>query len=519
MRPAGGAASRDPVTGEIWREVPAASAEMLARTVAAAREAQRGWAATPVDARALALERIRQALFRRRAELVRCIRRETGKPDAEALAADLLPTLDLVRYFARIAPRELEPRRLTPSNPAVWRKRVRVTAEPFGVVGVISPWNYPLMLPASATVAALVAGNAVILKPSELTPTTADLFGEAIAAGGLPAGVFAIVHGDGTVGAALCEQDLDKVFFTGSERAGRAVAEACARRLIPASLELGGSDAAIVLADADLRLAAQGIAWGRFTNAGQTCAAPKRVFVEESVAAPFLERLGEAMSAIRVGDTSDPDVQMGPLILPRQRELIAAQRDDALGRGAAHLTGPPAGDRAPHAEPPVAIVDPRPDARILQEETFGPLLAVVRVPDAVAAVAAANDSPFGLSASVWTRDAKRGRRIARVLHAGTVMVNDAVSVVRIAEVPHGGVKRSGYGRSHGVEGLRECVRTHAVVEDRLPGTPQSWWFGYSPSFLRDADAFARLVHGTSWRERLGGLAGALRLMAKTWRDR
>jgi succinate-semialdehyde dehydrogenase/glutarate-semialdehyde dehydrogenase len=512
-------ASRDPVTGEVWREIPAASAADLDGAVRAARAAQPTWAIASVGVRALAVDRIRQALFRRRGELARCIRRETGKPEAEALAADVLPTLDVARFYARQAPHALRPHRLTPGNPALWRKRVRITHEPYGVVAVISPWNYPLMLPASSTLAALVAGNAVVLKPSELTPSTAELLGESIAEAALPAGVFAIVHGDGRTGAALCEQPVDKVFFTGSARAGRAVAERCARRLVPCSLELGGSDPAIVLADADLRLAARGIAWGRFTNAGQTCAAPKRVFVERAVADDFLACLQEALSEIRVGDTSDPLVQMGPLINPRQREALAAQRTDALDGGAAHLTGTPPDGTVPHADPATVIVDPPSTARILREETFGPLLAVVRVADTDAAVAEANNSSLGLSASVWTRDADRGRRVAAALQAGTVMVNDAVSVVGIAEAPHGGVKESGFGRAHGLEGLRECVRTHTIVEDRLSGLPQSWWFGYSPEFLRDADAFTRLIHGGSLRERAAGFAGTLRLLIKTWRAR
>jgi succinate-semialdehyde dehydrogenase/glutarate-semialdehyde dehydrogenase len=517
--PAGGAASVDPVTGEVWYRRPATPVEALTEAVAAARAAQAAWAAVPLRHRARALERIRQAVYARRAELADCIRRETGKPEAEALAADVLPTLDLARFFAKHAPREFGGRRLTPANPALWRKRVRIHHVPFGVVAVISPWNYPLMLPASSVLAALVAGNAVILKPSELTPRTGELLGEIIAGAGLPAGIVTVVHGDGATGAALCEQQVDKVFFTGSARAGRAVAQACARRLVPCSLELGGSDAAIVLDDADVRLAARGIAWGRFTNAGQTCAAPKRVFVDESVAEAFLEELTSAMGEIRTGNTSDPDVQMGPLIRPRQREALAAQRADSLELGGRCLTGAVPDEGVAHAVGPMAIVDAPAGARVRREETFGPLLAVVRVRGTAEAVAAANDSELGLSASVWTGDLHRGRRVAAAMDAGTVMVNDAVSVVGIAEAPHGGVKQSGFGRSHGLEGLRECVRTHTIVEDRLPGLGQSWWFGYSRDFLRDADGFTRLVHGEGLRERLGGVAGTMRLLRKAWRPR
>lgn len=514
-----GAESRDPVTGEVWRHVAATDPATLAAAVRAAHAAQRAWAALPVRARARALDRIRQALFQRRRELARCIRRETGKPEAEAMVADVVPTLDMLAFQSRAARRALRPRAITPANPAVWRKRARVVPEPYGVIGVISPWNYPLMLPASVVTAALVTGNAVILKPSEHTPSTADLFGEAIAESGMPTGIFALAQGGPSVGAALCDADVDKVFFTGSARAGRSVAAACARRLVPCSLELGGSDPAIVLADADLQLAARGIAWGRYANAGQTCAAPKRVFVEQSVADEFLARLTEQIAGLRVGDTSDPHVEMGPVINARQHEALLRQRDDALSRGTTVITGAGADARVPHADPAMVFVDPPPDALVLSEETFGPLLAVVRVADAEAAIAAANATSFGLSASVWSRDARRARRIAGALVAGTVMINDSVSVVGLAEVPHGGMKQSGYGRSHGLEGLLECVRTKTIVEDRLPRLPQPWWFGYSAEFARDVDGFARLVHGSSWRERAGGLAATLRLAHRAWRHR
>jgi acyl-CoA reductase-like NAD-dependent aldehyde dehydrogenase len=500
--------SIDPATGETWRVWRATSPEEVEAAVARARSAQPAWAARSLGERRRVINRFRGHLLERRAELAALIQREAGKPEAEAMMADVITTLDVARFCVRHGPRVLRARTMIPTNIALWRKRVTIEQEPFGVIGIISPWNYPLFLPASSTLAALIAGNAVVLKPSELTPATAIRLGELLHESGVPADVMQVLPGDGTIGAALTDASIDKLFFTGSVATGRKVAAACASRLIPCALELGGSDPAIVLEDADLDTTVSGILWGRFSNAGQTCVAPKRAIVLDAVHDAFVDRLATAVGQLVLGSgASGSDV--GPMIRPSQLDALEAQLRDARLHGA-HVVSHARGDR--HFFAPTVVSNVTRDMRIAREETFGPLLAIIRVKDDDEAVSVANDTPFGLSASIWSRDLARARGIAARIAAGTVQINDAVSVVGMADVPHGGVKESGIGRLHGEAGLRECVREKAIVVDPFPSWRQPWWFGYGAEHARNIDAFARFWHGRTVMERLSGAWRSIRML-------
>ncbi|MFN8580268.1 MAG: aldehyde dehydrogenase family protein [Gemmatimonadaceae bacterium] len=443
-------------------------------------------------------------------EVATTIHRETGKPVAEALAAEVAVTLDMASFVSREAPMFARAPWFTPSSLALWRKRVQIAHEPHGVIGVISPWNYPFMLPAGVVLSALATGNAVVLKPSELTPSSAALLGDLLTEAGLPPGLLSVVQGDGQTGAALATGGIDKLFFTGSVATGRRVSVACAEQFVPCVLELGGSDAAIVLDDADIEHAASGIVWGRCANAGQTCVAPKRVFVEAARAEALTRAIGDRLQRLRVG-ADDATYDMGPLIRPSQRDAVDAQLRDAVSRGAVLVAGAISDSGAPTALPAL-LTDVPHDARVWHEETFGPILPVMAVRDDADAIARANDSAFGLSASVWSRNRTRAVRVAQQLRAGTVMINDVSAVAGMADVPHGGVKASGTGRSHGLMGLEECVRTHTIIDDRFSAWRQPWWFGYAPSRLSHLDAFLRLAHGTTLRERISGIPGTLRLL-------
>ncbi|MFN8574006.1 MAG: aldehyde dehydrogenase family protein [Gemmatimonadaceae bacterium] len=508
--------SHDVATGVVWRRYESLGADEVATLVARARQASGAWRATDVSERVARIEAFRRALYRRRHEVAATISRENGKPVAEALAAEVGVVLDMARFVSRHTPRLLTPDWFTPESLALWRKRVRIGHDPYGVIAVISPWNYPFMLPAGIALAAVATGNTVVLKPSEFTPASGELLAELFGDAGVPSGVFSVAQGAGPTGAALVASEVDKVFFTGSVNTGRRVAVACAERFTPCVLELGGSDAAIVLDDADIDHAASGIVWGRFANAGQTCVAPKRIFVERGVYPAFVAALQERIAKLRVRTDSDSEYDVGPLIRPLQREALEGQLRDAVAQGATSSAPSALGGLA-RAFPPTLLTGVADQARVLTEETFGPLLPVVEVVDESDAVARANASMFGLSASVWSRNRTRAIRIAQQLHSGTVMINDAAAVAGIADVPHGGVKASGTGRSHGLAGLEECVRTHTVIDDRFAGWRQAWWFGYSSSSVANLDGYLRLAHGDSVLERLRGIAGTLRLLFRPQR--
>ncbi len=479
--------------------------DLVAMPLSHARVAQPRWVALGVTDRVRVIERFRRLVFRDRALIARTVSDETGKPMAESLVADIAMALEGARFLARVAERTLAPRRYRSGVLAAWRKTITTNFDPYGVVAVVSPWNYPFFFPAMHTMTALVAGNAVLLKPSEHTPACADHLVRLLHEAGVPEDVVQIMHGDGRAGAALVASAVDKVFFTGSERTGRAIAESCAGRFVPVSLELGGSDAAIVLEDAHLDVTASGIVWGRFTNAGQTCAAVKRVVAVDSVYDEIVRRIVHAADQLR------PGTDVAPLITAEQCALLGNQLDDAVSLGAhvALRREAGAGDRA---APLVVLTGVTREMRVWNEETFGPLLVVVRARDEQHALELANDSRYGLSASIWTADRGRGQALARRVAAGAIVLNDSVIAAGLPEVPHGGVKSSGIGRIHGIEGLRECVRTRTVVDDRLPRLRQPWWFGYGPRSAENLDGYLRLTHGRSLRERVSGIPGAIRLL-------
>jgi acyl-CoA reductase-like NAD-dependent aldehyde dehydrogenase len=498
--------SATPVT-----EPPDSVEARVAAAVARARSAQPAWAAKSAADRARIIARFRDVLTRRRHEVAELVTAEIGRSAVGALIMDVVVTLEFVAWTEREAPRFLRPRWRRLPGLLFLRKLVRDEKLPLGVVGIITPWNYPFFMPASCILPAIACGNTVVLKPSELTPRSAAVLESLWREAGLPDGVVEIVQGDGRAGAALTRSGVDKMFFTGSVASGRKVAISCAEQLIPCSLELGGSDAAIVLADADVQHAADGITWSRFANSGQTCVAAKRVFVEEKIHDAFMEALTKSVRALRVGPPTSAAVEIGPLINDAAVAQITAQFDDAIARGATVA----ARADAPAARsffPPTVLTGITDEMKVMQEETFGPLLPVIKVRDAEEAIRRANDSPFGLSASVWTRDRARGAAIARELEAGTVMINDASSVVGAPHVPYGGVKQSGIGRAHGIAGLEACVRSTSIADDLFSSWRQPWWYHYGPKRLTQIDDYATFAHGRGWWARLKSIPGVLKLV-------
>jgi succinate-semialdehyde dehydrogenase/glutarate-semialdehyde dehydrogenase len=434
---------------------------------------------------------------------------ETRKPRLEAFTTELYPVLDSLRWLRRHAPRVLVPERVRYPQPHLWHKRGWILHEPLGVVAVIAPWNFPFAIPFTQTAAAVVAGNAVVLKPSELTPRSGALVAEILAAAGLPAGLVTVIQGDGEVGAALVDADVDKIVFTGSVETGRRVAAAAAARLVPVTLELGGKDPMLVLDDADLARAVDGALWASFVNCGQVCSGVERIYVEPELYEPFVEELARRARGLRLGE------DLGPLISSDQRERVAALVDEAVHGGAHVLAGGRAPERDGWFYEPTVLTRVPAGARIEHEETFGPVVSVTRVAGEREAVELANAAPFALGASVWTRDRRRAARVAATLTAGSVWHNDHAYSYGAAQASWGGRGVSGYGRTHSRHGLYDLVNLKFV--DRDSGrVPVPWWYPYDDAAAEAfRGALAPLYGGSlarrarsAWQQRssLAGLA-------------
>src|SRR5579862_6954514 len=500
--------SVNPATGEVVVRIPVTPLSAIPASLETARTAQKTWAGQPLKERCAMLRKLRDIMFERRDDIANIVTRETGKPRAEAILAEVLLALDTADFLARQGPRWLRPERVPHHNIALKARSGWLEFDPQGVVAIISPWNFPFAIPMTELIPALVAGNAVLLKPSELTPATGALVGEMIDRAGFPKGLVQILQGDGEVGAAIIEAEPAKVFFTGSVATGRRIAEACASKLIPSVLELGGKDAMIVLADADLDVASSAAVWGGFTNCGQACLSVERIYVEQLVAEKFTQLCVEKTRKLRLGSPADPEADIGPMIRERQLEKVEQQLRDAEERGARILTG---GNRRPDLGAnfiePAVVTNVDHSMQLMREETFGPVLAIRSVASADEAIALANDSPFALSASIWTRDNRHGRELASRIRAGSVMINDVASYYGISEAPHGGPGWSGWGRTHSRLGLLEMVQVKYVDVDRLPRFAKPWWYGYSEDFAAAAGSMVEALFAPSWKRRLRAMLG------------
>jgi acyl-CoA reductase-like NAD-dependent aldehyde dehydrogenase len=498
---------RNPATQELIGAIPNFSVDQIESAVVRAAAAQVQWAATPIHDRLRILQRFSRLLCDQKDSVAAVITREAGKPEAEALSTEILVVLETVKYLKNNLYSFLRPEEIAHGNPAMKFKRGHLLREPYGVIGIISPWNYPFSVPAVQTLTALATGNAVALKPSEFTPFSSLELYRLLSEAGLDPALLQVITGDGAAGAALLSTRINKLVFTGSVVTGQRVAQAAATRLLPVVLELGGKDPMIVLEDADVDVASSAAVWGAFMNAGQTCLSVERCYVHESIYEKFLDACVTKTGRLRIGRGTDQDVDIGPMIHERQLSIVQTQVDDAIARGARLLAG---GNRLPEIGPnffaPTILADVDHSMTIMREETFGPVLPVRSFQTEDEAVALANDSEYGLAASIFTRNRKRGEAIARRISAGTVMVNDVLACFGISEAPHGGVKASGIGRTHGRFGLEEMVWPKYVDSDRLPVMKKLWWYGYGPAFAQQMSGFVDLLFAKSLMDRmLGGI--------------
>ncbi|MDX6582404.1 MAG: hypothetical protein QOI10_1588 [Solirubrobacterales bacterium] len=473
----GGIPVENPATGETIATVPERTTDEVREIVAAARAAQPGWEALGFEGRAQVLLAARRWLVANAERVVMTIVGETGRPVDETQLTEISYGLNALEFWAKRAPDYLGDEEVESVSPLVRGRRMVVRYAPVGVVGVIGPWNYPLVNSFGDCIPALAAGNSVVIKPSEITPLTSLLMAEMLAEAGIPENVFQVATGRGETGSALIDE-VDFVMFTGSVATGKKVMAQAAQTLTPVSLELGGKDPMIVLADADIERAANAATTYGVNNSGQVCISVERIYVEESVHDEFLEKLTEKVRALRQGPPGETgSVDVGAIIFPPQIELIEAHVQDAVDKGAKVLTGGERGDGPGLFYPPTVLSGVDHSMRCMTEETFGPTLPVMSVADEESAIELANEGPYGLQASVWTRDHEHGEEVARRIEAGSVCVNDAQINYAALELPMGGWKESGLGSRHGRDGIRKYTRRQSLMV--VPG--------YAPS--RDAHHF------------------------------
>lgn len=496
----------NPATGERFGEVPIATPAQVARAVDEMRDAFPAWGAKPLKERIRILGKFQALLLDSQAEITALINRDCGKSRQDALI-ELFITVDMLAQYCRNAPKWLKPRRVSPG--LYFFKECYVEHRPHGVVAVIAPWNYPLTLSLPPMLAALMAGNTVVLKPSEVTAATGVLVEQLFQRLPELAPYVRVVHGDGRVGAALIESRPDYIFLTGSTPTGKKVLQAAAENLTPVACELGGKDAMIVLEDADLQAAARWGSWGAFFNAGQTCMAVERVYVTAPVYDEFVRLSIQYAKEFKMGFTPELDspYYMGSVTAPIQAQVIDRHLEDALAKGAHLLTGKR--ERGMFFSPMV-LVDVDHSMLLMREETFGPLMPIMKVRDEAEAIRLANDSAFGLGASVWSRDLKRARRVAEQIQAGAVIINDSIAQFAVPMLPFGGLKESGAGRVHGQEGLMQFTRPYGYV---VGNPPLKWDIATilrEPGHYKLAISIMNLVFGTSLRQRWRGVTELLR---------
>ena len=499
--------SHNPATGELVGTVETIEPGGVDGVVAEIAEVQPFWAQLSLEDRGRYLKRTARALTDDLEEVAELLTREQGKPIVESYTMELLPTIDALNWCADEGAKILADEPIRYPQLFLKTKRSFFSYEPIGVVGVIAPWNYPWSIPFGEVAIALMAGNGVILKPASLTPLLGDRIQRAFERGGLPEGLVRSVHGGGAIGQAICESDgVGKVFFTGSVEVGRSVGELCAARMKGSVLELGGKDPQIVCADADLANAVSGCVWGGFANAGQTCSGIERTYVVKDVADEFLAGVVRETERLTVGDPLGWETEIGPMVSAEQADLVTELVDDALASGAERLTGGP--QEVPGFSgrfiAPTVLAGVTDEMRIMREEIFGPVVPIVVVGSEQEALDRANDSNFGLGASVWTRDRAKGERMARRIQSGMVWINDHSYSHGACQCSWGGVKDSGLGRSHSKFGLYECVNIKHVAWE--PGlTRDFWWQPYDRALGDALRASARLLYG-----RNGSRAKALR---------
>lgn len=453
----------NPATLESLYTIECQGKEEVDAAITKARQAQAAWAKLPIKERVKYFLKLRDVILAKQDDIIDTVVKETGKSKQDALTLEVYAVAAFISYWCHQAPKTLKDHVKRAPGIMGLMKKVHFSYKPLGVVGVIAPWNGPLVLAANPSIQAMMAGNTVVAKGSEITPKSTKLLEELCTAAGFPEGVCQVLIGDGQTGAYLTQGDVDKISFTGSTATGKKVAAACIEKLIPYSLELGGKDAMIVCNDADINKAAHGAVWGGCVNTGHYCCGIERIYVEEGIYDTFVDKVTELAKTVRQGQHLGFDEDLGAVFWDKQLDIIENHVDDAIKRGAKILTGGKRLDGKGLYYPPTVIVDIEENADIIQHETFGPTLPIIKVKTIDEAINKANQSNFGLHGSVWTKDVKKGLAIAKQINTGSMAVNDIGMMYGIANAPFAGVKDSGAGSMNGEFGLRNYTHIMPIV--------------------------------------------------------
>ena len=503
--------SYNPASGAEVGRVQQTSTDEVVAAVTRSREVFHKWKLTSFSERKRLVMKAREVILAEMDDIAHLISAESGKPFGEAIAMEIAPVLDLMQFFARKSEKMLAPKRVGIGLYSLLGRSSKIVYHPLGAVGIIPAWNFPFSIPLGEAVMALMAGNTVVIKPSELTSLIGLRIGEIFTKAGFPNGAVQIVTGDGRAGAALVDAAPDKIMFTGSVTTGKKIAEAAAKNLTSVVLELGGKDPMIVFEDANLELASSAAVWGAFCNSGQACSSVERLYAQESIADELTRKIVEKTKDLKQGGGEREDVSIGAMSSERQIRIVEDHVEDFRAAGAKVETG---GRRNPELEglfyEPTVITNAYNDMRGMQEETFGPTLPIATFRTEEEAIKLANDSEFGLTASVWTRDYAKGKRVAERIEAGSVCVNEVLYTHGIGQTPWGGFKNSGRGRTHGREGLMELVQPQHIHINRIALLPDAWWMPYSATAVQTFRGFAKYFAS-------GSVFQTTRLLPQLWK--